>query len=49
MNTRESASERVSKWPEWKRKMSDAWMAQLKENQRIIRERIEYIRKYGEQ
>lgn len=46
---RESAIERVNKWPKWKRDWSDAWMAQMKEDARIINERMEYIRKYGEQ
>ena len=41
--------ERIAQWPEWKRQASDAWAWALKEQARIIRERLEHIRKYGEQ
>lgn len=42
-------AERVARWPKWKQEASEEWMRQLKEDARIIRERMEYCRKYGDQ
>lgn len=43
------ACERVAAWPEWKKRIGDAWIAQVKEDMRIIREDMDYVRIHGEQ
>jgi hypothetical protein len=43
------AAERVANWPEWKRKAGGAFIAMLDEGNRILPERSEHVRKYGEQ
>lgn len=43
------AAKNVSQWPEWKKIAGNQLINLLREDYRIIRERDEYIRLYGEQ